>query len=112
MDGYVGSFASYDGTMLAGHERGAGPHLVCLPGGPGRSSAYLGDLGGLAYRRRLILLDNRGTGRSAEAAARFFTGVPAGMFPRGMSIVLPGAHYSGVTAPGAFAEAVGRFLGP
>jgi proline iminopeptidase len=59
------SFASYDGTMLVCHERGAGPALVCLPGGPGRSSAYLGDLGGLTARRRLVLLDNRGTGESA-----------------------------------------------
>lgn len=59
------SFASYDGTVLACHERVEGPALVCLPGGPGRSSGYLGDLGGLAAQRRLILLDNRGTGESA-----------------------------------------------
>lgn len=59
------SFTSYDGTELVCHERGEGPALVCLPGGPGRSSRYLGDLGGLAARRRLFLLDNRGTGESA-----------------------------------------------
>lgn len=59
------SFTSYDGTVLVCHERGEGPALVCLPGGPGRSSRYLGDLGGLAARRRLFLLDNRGTGESA-----------------------------------------------
>jgi pimeloyl-ACP methyl ester carboxylesterase len=34
----------------------------------------------------------------------------AGLFPHGTSIVLPGAHYPWVTAPNAFAEAVGRFL--
>ncbi|WP_436761820.1 alpha/beta fold hydrolase [Streptosporangium sp. V21-05] len=51
--------------MLVCHERGEGPALVCLPGGPGRSSRYLGDLGGLTARRRLFLLDNRGTGESA-----------------------------------------------
>ncbi|GAB3275936.1 alpha/beta hydrolase [Actinocorallia lasiicapitis] len=51
--------------MLVRHERGEGPALVCLPGGPGRSSGYLGDLGGLSAHRRLILLDNRGTGDSA-----------------------------------------------
>jgi len=62
------SFASYDGTVLVGHERGAGPVLVCLPGGPGRPSGYLGDLGGLAARRRLVLLDARGTGESAVPA--------------------------------------------
>jgi proline iminopeptidase len=59
------SFTSYDGTVLVCHERGAGPALVCLPGGPGRPSGYLGDLGGLAAQRRLFLLDNRGTGESA-----------------------------------------------
>ncbi len=31
-----------------------------------QDSAYLGDLGGLSGRRRLVLLDLRGTGRSAE----------------------------------------------
>ncbi|GII52565.1 hydrolase [Planotetraspora thailandica] len=62
------SFVSYDGTVLAYHEQGEGSPLVCLPGGPGRSSAYLGDLGGLATRRRLVLLDPRGTGESAPPA--------------------------------------------
>jgi pimeloyl-ACP methyl ester carboxylesterase len=61
-------FASYDGTVLACHERGEGPPLVCVPGGPGRPSEYLGDLGGLTKRRRLLLLDNRGTGESATPA--------------------------------------------
>jgi proline iminopeptidase len=64
MTGMV-SFASFDGTVLVCHERGEGSALVCLPGGPGRSSGYLGDLGGLTAQRRLILLDNRGTGESA-----------------------------------------------
>jgi proline iminopeptidase len=67
MTGMV-SFVSFDGTMLVCHERGEGPALVCLPGGPGRPSGYLGDLGGLAAWRRLILLDNRGTGESAAPA--------------------------------------------
>lgn len=58
-------FTSYDGTALAYHEAGVGDPLVCLPGGPGRASAYLGDLGGLATHRRLVLLDHRGTGASA-----------------------------------------------
>ena len=34
----------------------------------------------------------------------------AGIFPRGSSVVLPGAHYPWVTAPKTFADAVGRFL--
>lgn len=59
-------FPSYDATALAYHVLGAGPPLVCLPGGPGRASSYLGDLGGLGRERTLILLDQRGTGESAE----------------------------------------------
>ncbi|MBN6056503.1 alpha/beta hydrolase [Nonomuraea sp. RK-328] len=58
-------FTSYDGTELACHVSGDGPPLVCLPGGPMQASAYLGDLGGLSEHRRLIMLDLRGTGRSA-----------------------------------------------
>ncbi|ANS62804.1 hydrolase [Streptomyces lincolnensis] len=62
------TFAASDGTELAYHERGEGAPLVVLPGGPMRASAYLGDLGGLGERRRLALLDLRGTGDSAEPA--------------------------------------------
>jgi proline iminopeptidase len=64
-DGPMQTFASYDGTRLAYHEKGSGAPLVCVPGGPGRASAYLGDLGGLSAHRTLVLLDNRGTGDSA-----------------------------------------------
>ncbi|WP_433177125.1 alpha/beta fold hydrolase [Actinoallomurus sp. CA-150999] len=59
------TFSSHDGTVLAYRLAGQGEPLVCLAGGPGRPSGYLGDLGGLATTRRLILLDNRGTGGSA-----------------------------------------------
>lgn len=59
------TFAAPDGTQLAYHVVGDGPPLICLPGGPMEASAYLGDLGGLAAHRRLIMLDLRGTGRSA-----------------------------------------------
>src|SRR5437016_12351317 len=61
-------FASYDGTELGYRAVGEGPPLVCLPGGPGRAAEYLGDLGGLDTRRRLILLDPRGVGSSADPA--------------------------------------------
>ncbi|MFE6741330.1 alpha/beta fold hydrolase [Streptomyces tubercidicus] len=44
------------------------PPLVCLAGGPGRDAAYLGDLGGLAAHRQLIIPDSRGTGDSPAAA--------------------------------------------
>ncbi|MGH3125353.1 MAG: alpha/beta fold hydrolase, partial [Streptosporangiaceae bacterium] len=58
-------FASYDGTQIGYRVLGAGPPLVCLPGGPGRASEYLG---GLSQSRRLIMPDTRGTGESADAA--------------------------------------------
>jgi proline-specific peptidase len=61
----MGELPSYDGTHLAYHENGVGAPLICLPGGPARASRYLGDLGGLSAHRRLVLLDQRGTGKSA-----------------------------------------------
>jgi proline iminopeptidase len=64
----LSAFPSYDGTRLAYTETGAGPRLVCLPGGPGRASAYLEDLGGLAADRTLVLLDTRATGHSEVPA--------------------------------------------
>ncbi|GAA2784782.1 alpha/beta hydrolase [Kitasatospora sp. CM 4170] len=59
-----------DGTELAYRVlgEGAGAPLVCLPGGPMRDSAYLGDLGGLPAHRRLIVADQRGAGLSATPA--------------------------------------------
>jgi pimeloyl-ACP methyl ester carboxylesterase len=63
--GGMPTFIAPDGTELAYHLRGEGDPLVVLPGGPMQASAYLGDLGGLAGRRRLVLLDLRGTGDSA-----------------------------------------------
>ena len=62
------AFHALDGTELAYHVRGAGAPLICLPGGPMRASAYLGDLGGLARHRQLVMLDLRGTGESAIPA--------------------------------------------
>ena len=61
-------FASYDGTQISYRVLGAGAPLVCLPGGPGRASAYFGDLGGLSRTRQLIMPDTRGTGESADAS--------------------------------------------
>ncbi|MFI1046339.1 alpha/beta fold hydrolase [Streptomyces griseoruber] len=58
------TFRAPDGTRLAYRETGTGTPLVCVPGGP-TDSAYLGDLGGLSAYHRLIVLDLRGTGRSA-----------------------------------------------
>lgn len=61
-------FTSYDGARLAYRRAGSGPPLVCVPGGPGRSPRYLGDLGGLGHSRELILPDIRGTGDSEVPA--------------------------------------------
>lgn len=63
------TFPAPDGTSLSYRlsGEGAGPPLLCLPGGPA-GAAYLGVLGGLAARRPLVLLDLRGTGRSALPA--------------------------------------------
>jgi proline iminopeptidase len=60
-------FASYDGTEIEFRRLGEGRPLVCLPGGPGRASEYLGDLGGLSGSRQLVQADTRGTGASASA---------------------------------------------
>ena len=63
-----GSFLAGDGTQLAYHSLGAGPVLVCLPGGPLQAGAYLGDLAGLDAYRQLIVLDLPGSGGSAAPA--------------------------------------------
>lgn len=60
-----------DGTEIAYRLLGEGAPVICLPGGPMRDSAYLGDLGGLGTsltRCHLVLPDLRGTGRSAVPA--------------------------------------------
>jgi pimeloyl-ACP methyl ester carboxylesterase len=62
------AFTAADGTRLAYRVVGEGEPLLCLPGGPMRASAYLGDLGGLSRHRRLVLLDLRGTGGSGVPA--------------------------------------------
>ncbi|MFE3454242.1 alpha/beta fold hydrolase [Nonomuraea sp. NPDC059194] len=59
------AFSAPDGTVLAYHAFGQGVPLICLPGGPMRDSAYLGELGGLSAHRQLIMVDPRGTGQSA-----------------------------------------------
>lgn len=62
------TFAAPDDTLLAYRTIGTGEPLVCLPGGPMRASAYLGELGQLPRHRQLVLLDSRGTGDSAVPA--------------------------------------------
>ncbi|MGW6274174.1 alpha/beta fold hydrolase [Streptomyces sp. NPDC055060] len=62
------TYSAPDGTRLAYHVHGEAHEdhdpLICIPGGP-TDSRYLGDLGGLSAHRQLIVLDTRGTGRSA-----------------------------------------------
>ncbi len=65
----MATFTAPDGTELAYEVQGDGvdgrPPAICIPGGPMRDPAYLGDLGGLSAKRRLIILHLRGTGGSA-----------------------------------------------
>jgi pimeloyl-ACP methyl ester carboxylesterase len=63
-DSTLEQFAAADGTRLGVHVMGAGPPVVCVPGGPGRASAYLEDLAGLSATRTLLRFDLRGTGSS------------------------------------------------
>jgi proline iminopeptidase len=58
-------FTTEDGTRLRYRTQGSGTPLICVPGGPGRSSDYFDDLGGLDRHHTLVLLDPRGTGGSA-----------------------------------------------
>jgi proline iminopeptidase len=67
------SYTSYDGAEIAYRDTGGegpatGPTLVALAGGPGRDAAYLGDLGGLDRRYRLVVPDSRGTGDTPPPA--------------------------------------------
>jgi pimeloyl-ACP methyl ester carboxylesterase len=66
----TGRLRAPDGTELAYHWVGTATAmpLVCFPGGPGRASSYLGDLGSLGVRRPFVRLDSRGTGDSAVPA--------------------------------------------
>jgi pimeloyl-ACP methyl ester carboxylesterase len=57
-----------DGRTLAYQRVGAGPMLVCHPGGPGLPGEELGDLAGLGESLELVLLEPRGTGGSTRPA--------------------------------------------
>jgi pimeloyl-ACP methyl ester carboxylesterase len=57
----VEGFRTADGRNLSYRREGAGPVLVCHPGGPGFSSRYFGDLAGLGERFELIMLNPRGS---------------------------------------------------
>jgi proline-specific peptidase len=60
------ALTTHDGRRLAYRRAGEGPALVCHGGGPGFSSLYLADLGGLADELELVLVDPRGTGGSTR----------------------------------------------
>jgi proline iminopeptidase len=64
----MGGLTTEDGRTLAYRREGSGPTLVCHGGGPGFSSFYLQNLGGLDERLELVLLDPRGTGGSDRPA--------------------------------------------
>ena len=68
------SFRTQDGRTLSYRREGAGPLLVCHPGGPGFSSLYFADLADLGDAFTLVLLNPRGTGGSSTPAdARAYT---------------------------------------
>jgi pimeloyl-ACP methyl ester carboxylesterase len=67
----VESFRTADGRTLSYRREGAGPVLVCHPGGPGFSSRYFGDLAGLGEQFTLVMLNPRGSeGSDRPADAR------------------------------------------
>jgi proline iminopeptidase len=68
VEGIAERLTTADGRTLAYRRLGSGPALVCHPGGPGFSSRYLSNLGGLDDQLELVLLDPRGTGGSDPAA--------------------------------------------
>jgi proline-specific peptidase len=67
-DSQLTAFTTADGRKLSYRKLGTGPVLVCHPGGPGFSPAYLGDLAGLWKRFTLVILNPRGTGASDRPA--------------------------------------------
>lgn len=62
------SLTTADGRRLSYALEGAGPLLVCHPGGPGFSALYFADLAGLGEAFTLVKLDPRGTGGSDRPA--------------------------------------------
>jgi len=64
----MGRLTTKDGRTLTYERKGSGPTLVCHPGGPGFSSLYLSNLGGLDEHLELVLLNPRGTGGSDDAS--------------------------------------------
>jgi proline iminopeptidase len=69
-DSPVVYFDAADGTRLGVHVIGEGPPVICVPGGPGRASAYLEDLAGLSATHTLLRFDLRGSGVSELPAER------------------------------------------
>src|SRR5437879_1733882 len=61
------SFTTADGRTLTYRREGDGPALVCHPGGPGFSTTYLADFGGLGESFTLVFFNPRGTGGSDRA---------------------------------------------
>jgi pimeloyl-ACP methyl ester carboxylesterase len=62
------SLRTPDGRTLAWEERGSGPALLLHPGGPGFAGAPFAEQPELAAERTLLVLDQRGTGRSDRPA--------------------------------------------
>ena len=61
------SLSTADGRTLTYRSEGEGPVLVCHPGGPGFSSTYFADFGGLGDAFTLVFFNPRGTDGSDRA---------------------------------------------
>ncbi len=115
------SLRTPDGRTLSWSEVGAGPLLLCHPGGPGAPHTYFGGLPDLATERTLLLLDPRGTGDSDRPAdphsydlADYAADIEAVREHLGLErIDLLGHSHGGFVAmawAGAFPESVGRLV--
>lgn len=65
------------GLWVATRTCGSGPPLVCVPGGPGRASDYLDELGGLDRDATLVTVDLPGVGRARAPSKPSGYQVPA-----------------------------------
>jgi pimeloyl-ACP methyl ester carboxylesterase len=106
-DGYMARFASYDGTQIGYRVLGAGPPLVCLPGGAGafNPTAAREAVGRLVAPVLVYAgeLDASPVPAAAAAAAR--------LFPDATVTVQPGAaHFPWLDDPAFFTAAITSFL--
>lgn len=115
------SLTTAGGRRLVWREVGAGPPLLCHPGGPGCNAACFGDLSELTAERTVLLLDPRGTGGSERPAdpsaydlGDYAADIEAVREHRGLERldVLGHSHggFVAMTWAGTYPESVGRLV--